>query len=510
VPLHQRAKHGLLSGLLPLPSAVALSHRARAVAREQRLPNQLVELSELERTVLGKVGPIEPNADFELCADLAFAHEALGNNVQGDHYRELALQLAERQGNFLWASTAVLTPPVNGRTIASGRSPSQISRAINLAGPGASQQTVLQLRAERVHRLALSGSAQRITVEDLASLRSVQPSEVSPDTWMQIVRARLCADLATAKPQARIEAAASLEPARQQSEDHDLRADSLVFLVRHAIETHEPETVDVALQQVEEEFLTSTRPVDRWMRNVIRCTAFALRGELTAAYSYAVEAQRLGALYGISDSAITWQLQSAKLLVYKPNLAALVGVEPLVEITEATDLVVDETMEGNLLALALALLAQGEFEQGNADTAASWLEAAQQLFEPTSCDLYRLVAAAQIVQTCFASGSNPRVDLLEQLRSAETTSPILGMIPGWSMGPALRYAALANHLSGNSVTALEELLTCADVCRDSKQHLWEFTSLDDVLNIEANVGNFSHEQRLAISSRHQNLSNRFT
>jgi hypothetical protein len=447
--------------------------------------------------------------DFELYTDLAFAHEAIGDADQGNQHRELALQLAERQGNFGWAAIAVLTPPANGRALASGRTISQISRAINLAGPDACQQTILHLRAERVHRLAISGAAGRLPEEDLPLLQSIQSKDVTPDTWIQITRARLCSDLATANLDQRTAATTTLLPARTHCEDLDLRADSLVLAVRNALEIHHVETVDFVLQQVEEEFLTSPRPMDRWIRNVLRCTALAVRGQLSAAYSHAVEAQRLGVLYGISDSALTWQLQSAQLLTRNADLPALVGVEPAVDIPVFNPTIEDETMEGNLLALGLGFLAHGEVELGNHDAAASHVSMAQQFFNPIAHDFHLVAAAAQIVQTCLALNLNPAANVVEPLRSAGTSSIILGMISGWSMGPASRYAALANHLNGNSKAALSELLQCADHCRETKQQLWEFAALEDVLRIDLLTTSLSADQHALVAERARRVRDRF-
>ncbi len=511
LPLNQRAMHALLAGsFLPLASALALSGKARNVARQDHIPNHLVELSDLERTTRLQHGELDPLNDFALCTDLAFASEALGKTSQGNHYRELALQIAERQGNFEWAALAVLTPPANGRAIADGRSSSQVSRAINLAGPESSKETMLQLRTERVHRLGISGATIRIPNEDLVALRLIVQSEVSPDAWIQIIRARVCSDLALATPAERLAAATSLASVRTQCDDIDLRSDSLVLIVRNALEMHDIEHVDAALQQVEAELLHSKRPVDRWTRNVLRCTALAIRGQLTAAYSHAVEAQRLGVVYGISDSALTWQLQSSQLLAYKPKLPSLVGVEPTPELSRYEATVGDDSMAGNLFALGLALLAQGESEVGNNESATEQVMAAQQFLDPSSPDHYLTAAAGQIARTCFALKVVPKADLLQLLRLVKIDSLIVGMIPGWSMGPASRYAALVNHLGGNSHDAIVELLQCADYCNETHQYLWEYVSLGDILAIDNLSTAMEDDQRVAIFDRQRRVQNRFT
>jgi DNA-binding SARP family transcriptional activator len=547
LPLCHRAKQGLLAaGIgLPLTSAFALSKAARDLARDNRSAGQLVELSELERNLRSKIAMLEPAIDFELCTDLAFAHEANGNAVLGSRYRELSLQLAERQGNFTWACRAVLTAPENGRAIAAGRSNSQISRALNLADANCSQEAILQLRAERVHRLGISGGTNRISNDDLDALRNAQDTAVSADAWIQITRARLCTDLAVATLPRRTEATLSLVHARTRCADNDLRVDSLVLLMRNALEAHDVKSIDALLQQVEAEFLLSARPMDRWTRNILRATALAARGQLSAAYSHAVEAQRLGALYGINDSAISWQLQSSQLLAFSEGLCSLIGIEPdtgepgsgepgtgvsnRVEPgagqfsnpgqgsgeTTATEFLEpaneDETMEGNLLPLGLALLAQGEIKLGNTVEAISQISLAQELFDRTAADHYLLVAAGQIVQTCVALNRAPTINLAGLLTSAGTASIIIGMIPGWSMGPALRYAALAEHLAGNTARATKLLLQSADHANATQQYLWELASLNDLCSINSGpgiIGGLSAEQRNSVVERLRQTRNR--
>ena len=325
----------------------------------------------------------------------------------------------------------------------------------------------------------------------------------------------MCSDLAIATPEQRATAANSLEVARIQCKDNDLRVDALVLVVRNALEVHETRNVDAVLQRVEEEFLNSARPMDRWIRNVLRCSALAVRGQLTAAYSHALEAQRLGARFGISDSAITWQLQSSQLLAYNPKLHAFVGVEPAPEmaIQEGAP---DETMGANLLALAFALKAQAEVEIGETDSATTLIFAAEELLDLTSPDHYMLAAAGRIARTFFALNVAPRRELLEPLRAARMASLIVGMIPGWSMGPASRYAALANHLAGHSQDAIVELLQCADFARDTEQYLWEFVSLEDILTIddflmsETKSAAMATDQRSAIVARRRTVGIRFT
>ncbi len=507
LPLTERAKHSLKAGpLLPFAEAYLLAGMARTLAREDQLPDQLVELSEIERNVRLRIGAIDPKTDFELCTDLAFGNEALGNTRLGNRFRELALQIAEREGNFEWASVAVLTAPANGRAIAAGRSISQISRAINLAQPNSPTEALLQLRAERVHRLGISGATSNLSEQDLLELRKVEQHEVAPDSWIKITRARLCSDLAVASLDQRTAATCSLVEARTHCRDNDLCVDALVLIMRNALETHNIGHVDVVLGQIEQEFLSSLRPMDRWIRNVLRCAALAVRGQLGAAFSHAVEARRLGHLYGISDSAITWDLQSSQLLAYDPKLADLFDEDVPWEspMQESSG---DETMDGNLLALGLALMAQSEVEQGNNASATAQISMAQQVLDQDSPDHYLAAAAGQIVRTCFALNTKPQVDLTELLHSVRTTSIIIGMIPGWSMGPALRYSALAEHLAGKSETAIQQLIECADYARDTTQHLWEYVCLDDILKIDRSI---PEPQYSALVDRRRRVRNRFT
>jgi DNA-binding SARP family transcriptional activator len=465
-----------------LEQALLQAKEGRRLAILSSSFDRLVELAQLELD-LRNSSDEDPTIAFELCCDLALGHEAMGNTNLGNTYRERGLQLAEKEGRFDWSLSIVLSPPANGRAIAPGGSVSQISRAIALATTHSSIKDVARLRAERLHRLAICGAIKHIPHDEIDWLCSLDPDELGPDGWIEVLRARLCSDLAIASVEERSLHVAALAAVVGSSRDIDLRADSLVLILRNCLEYQPAAMAEQLLQILDQELLNTVRPMDRWLRNVMRSTALAANGQLSAAFACALEARRLGAKHGISDSSAGWLLQSRQLLFFDPSL--LSKFPDVVNITDPEDQnTEDALMEGNLLAMGAAMEAQHLAGQGFLTQAEEMLEFAESTFDPTLSDVYVSSAAAAIVRTCFVLGKQTTGDVSFVLSNLTTTSILVAMIPGWSLGPALRYSALLQSILGEHETAVNQLLACAHHCREFGLNLWWAVALEDALAID--------------------------
>ncbi len=466
-----------------LEQALSQSKAGRDHAKGTGAFDRLVELAQLELELRDSLRE-DPTTIFDLYCDLALAHEAMGNSKIGSAFRERALKLAEQEGRFDWSVSVVLSPPAQGRAIAPGGSISQISRAIALAGPQSSNQDLARLRAERLHRLAICGATNRIPTEEINWLRSLNPEELGLDGWIEVLRARLCSDLAVAPLEERSLHVGALAATIRGSRDIDLRADGLVLVLRNCLEYQPASFADQLLQILDQELLKTVRPMDRWLRNVMRCTALAVSGQLSAAFACAVEARRLGAKHGISDSSAAWILQSRQLLFFDPSLASKFPDDVTIGDYEEPG-IDDGLMEGNLLSLGAAMEAQLLAARGLEDQARELLNFAESTFDPTLADVYVSSAAASIARTCFVLSALPVSTVSDVLRALGNTSMLVAMIPGWSLGPALRYSALLESLQGHHELAVDQLLSCAKYCRDFGLNLWWAVALEDALTIES-------------------------
>jgi DNA-binding SARP family transcriptional activator/type II secretory pathway predicted ATPase ExeA len=481
--LIDRATHALHApNWVGLEQALLQSKEGRRLAELTASFDRLVELSQFELELRSAFRE-DPMLTFELYRDLAIGHEALGNAQQGSHFRERGLQVAEQEGRFDWSLSVVLSPPAHGRAIAPGGSVSQISRAIALATPQSSINQLARLRAERLHRLAICGATKRIPQDEINWLRTLQPEELGLDGWIEVLRARLCSDLAVASVDERSLHVGSLAAVVGSSDDIDLRADGLVLVLRNCLEHQPASYADEILQIIDRELLNTMRPMDRWLRNIMRCTALAANGQLSAAFACAVEARRLGAKHGISDSLAGWHLQSRQLLFFDPSLPS--KFPEVVNVAEFEDPTVgDSSMEGNLLAMGAALEAQHLAGQGFEDQAREMLAFAESMFDGTLADVYVSSAAAAIVRASYVLGSEPVAGVSSILGALCNTSILVAMIPGWSLGPALRYSALLSSIQGEHQLAINQLLSCAKHCREFGLNLWWVVTLEDALEIE--------------------------
>ena len=478
-----RAIHALHApNCVGLEQALLRSKEGRRLAEDTGSFDRLVELSQLELQLRSSL-PEDSTSTFELCLDLALGHETLGNAKQGKVFRERGLRLAEQEGRFDWSLLVVLSPPAHGRAIAHGGSVSQISRSIGLATSQSPIRDLARLRAERLHRLAICGATKRIPEDEIHWLRTLDPEELGLDGWIEVLRARLCSDLAIAPLPERSLHVGALAAVVASSGDIDLRADGLVLVLRNCLEHQPAAYADQLLQILDRELLNTTRPMDRWLRNVMRCTTLAANGQLSAAFACAIEARRLGLKHGISDAGAGWFLQSRQLLFFDPSLVN--KFPEAVNLTELEDQNVDDTsMEGNLLAVGAAMEAQHLAGQGFNDQAEEMLTFAEAMFDATLADVYVSSAAAAIVRACYVLGTHPVSDVADVLGTIFKTSVLVAMIPGWSLGPALRYSALLESIRGHHELAVTQLLLCAKHCREFGLNLWWVVALEDALEIE--------------------------
>jgi DNA-binding SARP family transcriptional activator len=495
LPITTRAKHALLCVPNIEPStALTLSRLARNEARASHRNSELSELSKLEAVLFSVPKGAETDDDFTRLTDLAFSQEALGNVSAGEQHRQSALEMAERAGNFDWAVKAVLTPPAQGRPLAAGRSNSYLSRVIALANPNTELITLARLRAERVHRLALAGSYRRLPEGEISWLKALKENDVGSECWAEVARALLCSELAAGPYLARLAMTQQMAKAMENSANTDLKVDSLVLKLRCELETHDREQIDNCLHDIDSLLLHTGRPMDEWMRNVMRSTVFASRGELSTAYGYAKEAHSIGSAHTIADSEITWQLQSLALLAIDPSLGrdcsnSKPGIEstPIASTTEALEVLEAEALEGNLLALGLAMHAEGLAAAGDLGSAAEFNRAAQDLLDSESLDNYFLPASACIAHVAFLTRTPVDLQVQSTLAKDKKLSLIIGMIPGWSLGPALRYESHALFANGNHIAALKQMNTSVNLANKTGQRLAEASSLADLILMETEV-----------------------
>jgi hypothetical protein len=463
--------------------ALCQSAEGRAAAKSERRFDKVVKVATLELELRGTPLTLEETSiEFELICDLAQAHESLGNSIAGKVFRERGLQLAEQEGRFDWSLAVVMTPPAHGRAIAPGGSVTQISRAIALAKSTSPVRHIARLRAERLHRLAICGAVKRVPEEEITWLSEIQPDQLGLDGWIEVLRARLCSDLAVTGIEERSRQVSALSAVLRSSNDIDLRADGLVLTFRNSLEYQGAPVFNDFFEVLDQDLLDTGRPMDRWLRSVLRCTALAAQGQLSAAYAAAIEARRLGAKHGISDSAAGWQLQSRQLLSFDPSLSNRFA-DPYVaaDFEPRSD---DDLMEGNLVAVGAAMEAQFFAKQQLFAEARDLLSLAESVFDPCIPDLYMSAAAACIAQACFVLNQKPPQSIGTVLKNLSTTSILVAMIPAWSLGPALRYSALVESLAGDQESARGNLLACAQRCGELGLILWQVVALEDALSID--------------------------
>jgi DNA-binding SARP family transcriptional activator len=503
VDLSLRALHALKA--LPevsLVDAIQMAGRARAQSRSTSDYSHLVQIAELERSLRAADPrlPTSPATEYELLADLLSGYDSLGNAERDAQLREELLVLAERTGNFTWAAEAMLTPPPYGRSIAAGQSISGITRAIALGQMGETSTGLVRLRAERLHRAAMTGRAAEF-VTDAQFLMDVDEAKVGPEVWSEVARALLCADFSCAAASERTTMTQRLRASTSKVNDVDLLSDGFALELRDAIECGDPDRIDRGLRRIDELFLGSNRAVDRWARLITRATVFAARGLLDQAYATAAAAYRQGMTGGVSDTETSWAIQSGELLALKPELITLAPeTQPIFALDRDTSRA-DESVAGNLVALAFAMFARASLREGDSAQAQAFLAEARNTFQPATLDLHRRGAAVLIAASLFECGDVLPIDVEQVLLGPEAPGVTVGMVSGWCYGPAVRFAARfglhgrSNSLSREQAVMLE--LDCLSWCQRAQFVTFEIAVLEDLIGAGlSGAGSIDFSERL--------------
>jgi hypothetical protein len=354
-----------------------------------------------------------------------------------------------------------------------------LDRALGLATTKSDARILTRLRAERINQHGLSGTTARLPDGELEWANAIAHNcDESYEFWPEVTRASLCATLGDSiATKQRKKLSDRLFAATTDGRDLDLRSDALALALRSAIEIVDFDRIRSVLAYGDE-LASSARPVDRWGRNAIRSCVASMTGNLTSALRFAYDAYVIGASFGVSDSLLTWTVQSRLIGSVSERPIDFDKNFPIIRTqddSEAAD------VGPNATALGAAFFANDALLKADEKTANLLLEASVSAIDVESHDFFLLPAAAWISQTCFGLRREVPECALNALVPLGNASVVVGMTPAASLGPASRFVAQINYLNGDLAASEESFRQTTTFCRETGQLTWEAATLRDWL-----------------------------